>query len=111
MGANSQPASSNTRRMALHDILEQSIRVQRLEAEVLHKADLECLRKCIQEAQARLKKAHQQQLELLEAFEMLLAMLSMAPETPLRSTGIQCLLIPLIERLRISVCVFNSELY
>ena len=110
MGANSHPASPHARRMALHDILEQSMCMQRPGTEVLHKAAPECLRECIQESQIRLKEAHQQQLELLEAFEMLLAMLNMVPETQLRSIGILCLLNPLIERLRVSVCVFNAEL-
>ena len=97
--------------MALHDILEQLIRMPGLQAEPLKKSNLACLKKDAGEAQTQLKALHRQQLEVLEAFEALLAMLNMAPETPLRSIGMMCLLIPLVERLRNSVCTFNSTVY
>ena len=111
MGANSHSSLQSDRCVALHDILEQLIRLPGRQAEPLKKADLACLTKDAQAAQTQLKALHLQQLEVLEAFEALLAMLNMAPETPLRSTGMMCLLSPLVERLRISVYAFNSTAY
>lgn len=103
MGANSLSTPPSDRCIALHDILEMLICMRKHETDQLTVTSLDRLIEGARNAQANLKKTRRQQLEVLEAFEALLALLDAASESPMRLGGLMCLLAGQVERLEASI--------
>lgn len=108
MGVNQNSRGTNARCVPLHDVVGQYIRMRQQGIGQMSDPSLDCLAKAAQITQASLTEAYQQQLESLEAFEMLLTILAAAPEKQLRSGGLMYLLAPLVKKLGTSVGIFSS---
>lgn len=108
MGA---PDQAFTPRAALRDTLDQLARLQGLKTDVLTAAGFDELLERARATHKILDHAQRDQLELVEAFELLLTMLDASPEKPLRAHGMKHLLAPLIEKLDRSVSTINAALH
>lgn len=111
MGANSHPAAVHARCTTLDSIISLLTRMRTSAAKAdLNEDEIDHLIEDAHQIQACLREASRQQLELLEALEVLLTMLDTAAEKPMRSGSLMCLLAPLVEKLSDSAGAFNSAI-
>lgn len=108
MGANQHCTSTRSRCASLQDIVDQ---LQGLEGCTLNGADFIGLTTDALHMHACLRRINRQQLELLEALEMMLTMLGADPDQLLRSAGVMHLLVPLVEKLSSSIGVLNAAIH
>lgn len=94
MGGSDQSNPGRVLRLGIPDILDQLDRLLEMQA-----VDVRAWVEWGRGARAGLAGAYRQQLEVLEALEVILDLLEGDPENRVRSGGMVCLLGPLVEKL------------
>lgn len=103
MGESGQSNPGRVLRLGIPDILDELDRLLEMRA-VDGRAWVEWGRG----ARAGLAGAYRRQLEVLEALEVILALLGVDPENRVRSGGMVCLLRPMVEKLEAVCCITAS---
>lgn len=111
MGAHLSSIETTGCHGGLDEVVTRLIVMRELEINGANNVALDTLIHATRNAQVSLSEAHLQQLELLEAFEVLLILLHSAAEQSLCTAGVMHLLAPLVKKLSQSIDASSAAIH